>query len=482
MTPNKRLVILSIFLLVGISFLTGYQGSTDVGDYSTPARYFAGNFQAKLRISDSALYGAIAAPFVKIFESLLIFKIFSIIFLFLLIYSVYYTTKSKYAFWMMLLSPITWYMGPWINPIQLSALLFFWSYYLMKKFNLRSRISFLFVSGVAGGLSWAFWDGIIIFIVPYTILFLYRKKLYHFIYFLFFIFLGLIPKLFLDQLIFGFALSGILRYIFGLLSFILFQGIYPSNSISESLSFEILTLISLILFIPSFIYKLFSKENFNKEAAAIIFITFGILVILKQSQIRYFLIIIPIIIYELAPRLTFIQFKKHLIFSTIIIFLVSVPYIIQIGYSTNAQEFSSLITNFKNLQIYENNEALIKEDLDLISENYPNQAFVVGNKPDDYVLLASIYWGKRIKEFVSIQDYNLYLENSSILFEKKFMPTPSIKDRRQIWLAGGINKNENDETDYKNINFGIGLGQPINLKGFKLVRRYNSLYLSEKYE
>lgn len=478
MKINRRilLIIILVSILVLVSLLTSYYGSTDVNDYANTAKYFAGDLSAKLRISHSAFYGLVMSPFLGFFENIFVFKIASIIFLLLLIYSVYYATKNKNAFWLMLLSPIIWYMGPWINPIQISSLLFFWSYYFIKKFDSTNKSSYILLSGILAGVSWAFWDAVVFFIILIAISFFYNKKTYQLIYFLIFVLIGISPKLLLDQITLGFAFSGILRYISGQITSIFFNGIYGSMKGGGNL---ILNMIILALFLPLFTYKLFSKENL-KNFKYLLFIFLSILLILKNTQIRYILILTPIIIYELAPQLNPSQFKKQIYFSIIMILLVLTPYFIQINHSTNISEFSSFISSLNHVQIYPSQERILKSDIDRLIRDYPNKTFVVGNKPDDYDYLAFIYWGKNVKEFVSIQDYNLWFSNSTVLFQKKFMPVPKIQDRRQIWISGGISKNENDKTEYKNITLGIGVGEQINLENFKLIKKYGSLFLSEK--
>jgi len=88
--------------------------------------------------------------------------------------------------------------------------------------------------------------------------------------------------------------------------------------------------------------------------------------------------------------------------------------------------------------------------------------------------------GKDIKEFVSIQDYELYFKNETSLFKKRFEPKPIIPDRRIIWIEGGISKNPNDNTNYGNITLAISINEPLNEPGFRLIKKYNILYLSEK--
>ena len=50
----------------------------------------------------------------------------------IIVYSVYIiSNRNKKSLWMILLSPIIWYMAPWISPIQLASLFFLWGYYFI---------------------------------------------------------------------------------------------------------------------------------------------------------------------------------------------------------------------------------------------------------------------------------------------------------------------------------------------------------------
>ncbi len=471
------IIIFVILLLILITFLTKYYGSTDIGDYSDIAKYFSGSYIARIRSSHSLLYGTLHSPLIFLFKSLIAFKISSLIFLLSLIYSAYLVSgKNKDILWLMLLSPVVWYMAPWLSPLQLVSLLFFLGYYSIKKYKRTKKIKFLFFSGILIGLSWAFWDITIIFAAILAFSFLYNEKFYHFFLFLVFILIGLLPKLLFDQFFLGFAFIGLLRYFFGIVAATFFGGIYGTMKPAK-LFFGIFFL---LFFIPFFTYKIFSRKMWKENKRAILFITASLLLILFNTQIRYLLLLTPIIIFELAPTLTHSQIKKQIIFSIIVILIVVFPYLIQTKYSTNTEEFSSLLTNFDNIELYEDQKEILKEDFKNIERDFPNKVFVVGNKADDYQLLAHFYWGGRIKKFISIQDYQLYFQNKTVLFEKKFMPVPKIEDRRQIWISGGIGKNENDNTDYEGINYAIGVNEPVNIEGFSFVKKYHLLYISKK--
>src|SRR3989344_1861189 len=189
-------IFLIILLLVLVTLSTSYYGSTDTGDYADAARYFAGDYSAKIRSSHSYLLGFIHAPFVNLFDSLIALKISSLIFLLLIIYSIYSITgKNKKVLWLALLSPILWYMAPWASPIQIASLCIVWAYHFINKYDKTGKLSLLAYSGILIGLAWAFWDTIWIFGGILGLVFLFNKKLSHSIFFSAFVCVGLLPRL-----------------------------------------------------------------------------------------------------------------------------------------------------------------------------------------------------------------------------------------------------------------------------------------------
>lgn len=482
---NKKLIILIFSVLIILTFATSYYGSGDIADYSNPAKFFAGKFPAKIRTSHSYMLGFIHTPFVWLTNSFIMFKVTSLIFLSLIIYSVYIINKKdKRSFWLMLLSPVVWYMAPSINPIQLSALFLLWAYYFIEKYDKTKNLPSLFYSGILIGLGWAVWDTIIFFGAILGILFLYNRKFSHFIYFVFFIFLGLTPRLILDYFLFDFAFFTTLKtFLSGFVN--LTGGIYGKASGHTPKTFA--NLFSVFLTIPLYFWILYKPKYLKENKKTIAFLSLSILLILFNPQIRYTLALIPIIIVLLGGHLSEKQFKRQIFFSLFVLFLFIIPHIIQIPYnidnkvSTEGIGFTYLLSNSFNVNLNKQSaNDLVKQDLEEILTEYPNETFVVGNKPDDYQILAHLSWNQNVQEFVSIQDYELEMRNETVLYEKKFMPVPNIKNRRQIWIAGGLNKNENDDTDYDSITLGLGIDEPIKPEGFSIVKKYNRLYLSKK--
>ncbi len=458
MENKERLVILVlVMVLCVLTFSTSYYGLVDVGDYSDTGKYFAGDYKAKIRSSHSYSFGFLHSPLLKIFQTFIIFKFTSLIFLFILIFIVYILSgKNKKVLWMMLLSPFVWYMSPWISPIQLSSILFFLGYFCMKKYLEEEKLIMLISSGILVGFAWVFWDAILLFLIFFTLSFLYDKKLIHYILFITSVIVGLLPKLILDHLIFGFAFMGIMRYVFGLFAGIFFQGIYGNIVSTMGLERSSSILFSFILILPYF-YGLI-KFGWQGNKRLIAFLIPSLLVMIITPQIRYILFVMPMMIFELVPRLNEKQFRRYLLISIVFLMIIISPHLLQMNSSSN----------------------IIEQDLLDIGKEFPNESFIVGNEPDDYQTLAHIYWGESIKEFISVQDYNLFLANETNLFSRGFSPKSSINNRRTIWLAGGMDRNLNDKIDYDNVNYALGIDEPINLEGFELVKNYDSLSLYKK--
>ncbi|MEK6846907.1 MAG: hypothetical protein AABY16_01940 [Nanoarchaeota archaeon] len=466
-----------ITILIVITFLTRFYGGADILDYSDSAKFFADKYAAKIRSSHSYVYGLLHAIPISLTEGFFFFKITSLFSLLLIVYSVYrITNKNKKALWLMLLSPIVWYMAPWISPIQTASLFFLWSHYFIRKYDHLSNVKYLLYAGLLAGLSWAFWDGVLFFIPFFALSFLYNKKLSHFIYFIILVLVGSMPRLILDQILFGFAFLGILRHILASLTIALYGGIYSQSSLI-GLSKFIITFV----FIPIFSYLLFTKKIIKENKKTATFLIFSIIIIILNSQVRFSLFVVPIIIASIAPYLSHKQFVLQIAISLILILLVINPYLIQLRYSTNFSEFGAIPYIFPDIKL--NSlfvEDLIKEDLKKVTEEYPNKTFVVGNNYESYRFLANIYWGDKVKEFVSIEDYKLNNSNNPKVFEKEFCSHIKISERRDFCTSVYIRKSFKDQTDYNKIEYALSDKDSLDLEGFSFVKKYKYLSLFKK--
>jgi len=473
---EAKLIFIVLGLMLILSLLTNYEGSADIGDYADTAKFFSGNYQARLRASHSVLYGLVMSPFVGLTKNFFLMKISSIFWLCLLIFSVYFISKkNKTTLWLFLVSPVVWYIIPWITPAIFLSFLFLWSYYFIEKFEKQNKTKYLAYAGLLAGFGGAFWATSLYFSFFLLLSYFYNKKFLNSLIFLFFILIGLLPRLITDQLLFGFAFYSILKHIFSCIVFFLYGGIYHHPR------FNPLRLVSFLLFIPFYSYLFYKKKNFIKYKKLIIFLTFSLAFLLTNPQIRLLIILIPIIILLLAKILNKKQFRIQLIIFLVLTLMVINPYLIQIKYETKGQDFVMFVKNFPNLNLNPIfTTELIKEDLQQIQEQYPNQSFIVGNHPDSYQHLAHLYWGDGIKEFVSIQDYELYLKNSSIIAGKKFCSRSKPWNRRDICFSAELRKSQSDKTEYEKINYALTINDNLTLQNFRLVKKYQVLSLYEK--
>jgi len=479
---SKKFVCIVVLILLMVTCLTTYYGSTDIGDYSDTAKFFAGDYSAKIRSSHSYLFGYIHAPFIGLFDNYFAFKISSLFFLLILIWSMYLISHhDKKVLWLGLLSPIIWYMAPWINPIQLATIFLLWSWHNITIYQRDGEIKNLIYSGVLIGLGWAFWDTILYFGVILGLCFLLDKKVWHGGIYLTAIIIGLLPRLVLDQYLFNFAFfTTIKTFLSGFAN--LFGGIYEKEYGHSPRTLSIL--LPFLISIPLVFWTMFSSR-FKENKRTMIFLTTSLILLLANPQIRYVLALAPIMILVSTPYLEKRQFRFFLLTSGLISLVFTMPYILQIGGSLNGHLYGTEITGVANQGIgFQNRDIVDQIDKDImdISEDYPRETLLVGNGPDDYSVLAHFYWGDKVKEFVSIQDYRLFNKNDSVLYKKRFEPYPNILERRQFWVEGGLKKSENDPTDYSSIRFGIGIGEPLEEEGFTVVKKYNVLYLSKRAE
>lgn len=480
---ERKNIWLICILLAVLTFATNYYGTTDLGDYSDTAKYFANQYSADIRSSHSYLYGFIHAPFVKLFDSFLMFKITSLLFLFAIIYSVYLmTNKNKKALLLILLSPAVWYMAPWISPIQAASFFFLWAYYFINKYDKNSNIRELFYSGIFVGLGLALWDTILFFGAFLVVVFMFNKKLSHCLVVLIAILVGLLPRLLLDQYLFDFAFFSLLKSFFGTLTnaFFLSRGTTYVSSGLDNLLFFIFVFISF----PLYFWNIYKKNFIMNRKKEVIFFSLSMILIFINPQIRYTLAIIPIFIVIMANNISYEKWKKQIIFSCIVSFIFIIPYIFQIGLYFNNSEFydiTEVTLNLGNLTLSRQNEAqIIVEDMSQIASEFPDERFIIIGHQDYYQKLAHLYWGDDIGELVSIQDYELWKQNNTALFEKRFVFLPKINDRRSIWIGGGIDRNILDQTEYQSIEYAISLNDNDSLEGFEKFKKYGVLTLLKK--
>jgi hypothetical protein len=288
------------------------------------------------------------------------------------------------------------------------------------------------------------------------------------------ILVGLIPRLILDHFLFGFSLFGIIRHISASLTLTFLGGFYGQESLVGIWKFLLV-----LIYLPLFTYLIINKKDSKNRKKSTIFIILSIILLIINSQVRFVFLLFPIIILQIYDRLNNKQYFVQLLFFLIISLITINPYLIQITNDTNANSLDAVFFNLENLYISsEFKSDILKEDLKKIGLEYTGEIFLVGNKPDTYADLAELYWGSRIKELVSIQDYNL--KENPIISQKEICTNTRINSRRDICNLIYIRKSFNDKTDYNSIKYAISEEENLNLEGFELIKKYKLLFIFEK--
>ncbi len=475
------IILAAIFLLFLIAFIIvpyDIADLTDVNDYSDTAKLFAGEYHAKHRTSHSLLYGLMLTPYVELTNNFFLLKFASAFWLSLLILSLYYISgKNKKALLLLVINPVFWYLSPWLSPLPLVSLLFLWSYFFIKKFDSKEKFKHLFFSGFLIGLASALWETAFYFSFIFLLAFFYNKKLYHSILFFMAVFIGMVPNLIVNQIIFDFPFYSLAKHFFAVLAFAIYGGAYGQGYSNPSFR----SFIIILLFIPFYFYLFFKKNNFKKYRKEVIFISLALLFILTNPQLRLLILFTPLILLLLGNELTIKQLKKQIFISLLLSLLTISPYLIQISHDTDARSIDKVLGNFPNIEFYNTpHYLLIKSDLHEIEKDYPGQVFLVGNTNDDYGRLAHLYWGDNIKEFVSLEDYELWLNKKTTIASQRISSNASQQFRREIWVEVGLGKNLNDRTNYEEIKYAIAPNNNFKLDNFKLIKSYEKLSIFEK--
>ncbi|MEK6894949.1 MAG: hypothetical protein AABX48_00325 [Nanoarchaeota archaeon] len=481
LTYKNAIILLSILLVI-VTILTSFYGYTDIGDYSDVAKYFSGDYNAGIRSSHSYFYGFIMSPLVGLLNNYFAFKIVNLIFIFLILLSMYFISgKDKRIILLSLVAPAVWYISPWITPIIISSFFLLWAWFFIKKYDTNNDMYCLSFAGISLGLSYIFWDTIIFFGLFMAFVFMYNKKFSHFTLLSLAIFVGIMPRLLLDQYLFNFALFSIMKSFLGTLANAFLFG--RGTSYAGGLFNKIILLLLILVSIPLYYWKNYSIENLKQNKKTIIFLTLCLLLIFINPQVRYVFSIFPILLLTGIKYIDQKRMKKQIIFSLVISLIFIFPYVVQFYYHPNTldgRDITYILQNPENPNLSSiSRESIISSDLDKIAVDFKNESFIVGNLDDDYRKLAHIYWGSGINEFISIQDYQLFLENNSKILSKKFEPIPNINERRLIWFAGGIDGNNLHE-NLNNVNYAITFGDDFRYSNFELYKKYEGLYVWRK--
>ncbi len=440
-------IALMLFIgLIAFIFLSEKVLFSDVPQYLTVGKEFAGISHAKVRNTPGWIYGWFIGKVLSIAPSLTAIKLLNLFWFTLTLLILYLIVRRFEVLFLYLISPLVWYLAPWINPLPLISLLFLIAYYLFKKGNLPSYI----LGSLALGLATSIWWPAFYFSVFFFISFMYDKSFFNVILSSIAFLISFSLRILFDWYYFSLPFFSTLRGFGSNLSFLIGEapGGLPEHTFLKY--FLIIFIISPLLYRLVFI-------NWIKERKTAIFLMLCLILFLFNFQIRFFLAIVPIIALLIGNRVT----KKELIGGLVVSLIVVIA--LTSGY------FSS-------------NEKLIAEDLREIERDFPNEMFIVGHEEgseDEAAYLDTLHWGNKIKEFIRYSEYKLWLKGDNLFREYKFESKSKINNLRKLQL--NLKYLTNSDNDFKDVKYWILIGNGGETSNeFSLAKSYKNLKVFKK--
>lgn len=444
------LIIFALFLVMFNIYATRIDFK-DFTQYLNVAKEFAGIATSKVRSTPGYAYGFILGQILKLSPALLTAKLFNALWLFLDGVLLYLITKRWSSLLLWMFSPIVWYMASWISPLMPVSFLLLFAFYNIKLYEKENKKTNLMLSALSLGLASTLWWAAVYISVLFVLSYLSNKKLSLIIFFAMLYSLTFSLRLLLDHYLFSMFFFSSFR---ALGSNLLYHA--GEEASKKTLTFVLKQFALLLVIISPILYK-FYRVNPFEHARDYLFLFLTSILFLVVTQLRYFIVLAPIIIMLITPILSKKEIKLHILLSLILIIFITKPY------------------------FGETQDSLISLDLKQLEKDYPNELFIVGSDKspaEQSALLSSLYWGNNIKEFVEYEEYRLALKNESTFRSYEFASDSKINDLRKISIK--LSYLRTDDRNYNDVKLLVIVGDQEPPKGFKLAKEYEILRVFQK--
>lgn len=456
---KKRIIatlIVFAALLIAFNIYSTRINFTDFTQYLNVAKEFAGIATSKVRSINGYAYGLILGQALKFSPTLLTAKLFNASWLFLDGILLYLITRRWSSLLLWMFSPIVWYMASWISPLMPVSFLLLFAHYNIKLFEKTNKKKYITLSALSMGLASTLWWAAVYISLFFVLSYLINKKLILTILFGIFYSLTFSLRFILDQYLFKMFFFSSFRKLGSHVITSIGQVGTGLPLVSHLFQFSLLDKVIALVIISPILYKFYRVNPFeNAKDYLFLFLTFALFILV--GQLRYFIVLSPIIILLMTPILSKKEIKLHILISLILIIFITKPY------------------------FGETQDSLITLDLKQLEKDYPNESFIVGSDKsptEQSALLSSLYWGDKIKEFVEYEEYALALKNESVFRSYSLASESKINDLRKIDLT--LRYLRTDDRDYKDVKLLIIVGDQEPPKGFKLAKKYEILKVFQK--
>jgi hypothetical protein len=439
----KWLAIFVVFLALFCIFSTRL-GFHDDYEYINIAKNFVGIDNIDLFSGHSLLYPFIISIFLEIWPSVTMMKFVNSLWLVLIGAVLLFWLKNRVAFLLFAFSPIVWFMSVQTTPVLPSAFFLLLTLAFFYKDRLHGNLIY---SGLCLGFSCALYTPMILVGGIFTLVYFWGKEFQKFFLFIIAMGIGFLPRVIQDYYLFDMPVYSLIRYAGA--NFIIAVGLNPvTNTVNLLSNLEILSVVFLISPLLFMIYRV----DFMKYRKHLIFIVItSAILLLRVQQIKYFLLLAPLIFLILSKYLSEKEIKWHIWISVVLIGLLTWNFFI-VG-----------------------EDKLIEKDLDLIVDDFPSECLVAGGY--DATLLAANHW-EDSPRFVWWQDYKSSLDNETVIKQYTIGIDSRIALRTDLEIVARFNRN--NERNYTECPLVLKEGQTPESDNFDLDRCYDYLCVYEQ--
>ncbi len=305
---KSKIALLILFSALLLTFVLFSAQITfhDTREYITVAKELAGIHNVNVHSGHSFVYTLYLSFFIKLVPSMQAIKVANALWLVAIAALLLIGAKSFKPFLLFAASPLVWWLSPQITPVLPAAFFITLAYLSIKTFESRAKTKWLALAGLSLGLSFAFYEPMILPIALLIFFFFYEKSFKLVIFTAIFTVLGVLPRLALDYYLFRNPLYSIIRYVGSNVAFTVGMkgGYLPLQP----------ELVAAVLFMITPFLLIIYKIDWKKYLRECLWLLILFIVLTLRSGhwhgIKYFLIITPIFLLLLATSIS----RKQLMF------------------------------------------------------------------------------------------------------------------------------------------------------------------------
>lgn len=411
---NKKygllVLLLFVFGILGFAYFSKQMLFHDTPEYIANSKILSGYLNEKIDSPHSFIYPVFISYFLKYLPSLFAIKLANILWLVLDAVALLYFFKSRKALLLLIFSPLLWVVSIQVSPVMPASFFVLLAYGFMKHHERTNKPYSLVLSALSSGLALALYAPVIIFLVFFMLSYFYSKPLKYLILFLIF----MIPTFSLELLssyqITGSAFYSLIRY-YGTNIAVLF-GYNPGTS--GVIGLEAMSYLDLFLITP--LIFLIYRMRFSEYKKEMLFLVPTILFFVVRGGQKQLFIFAPLILVIFASLIK----KKALIMSIIVSMVLVIPLVYPYFQGPDR-------------------ESIFPEDLKQIREDFPSYGNVFSVEMLDFY-----WWDVSWPRFISLEEYNLYLNNETYYKSYKYNPNQDENLMKVVEIEANLKRDSKD--------------------------------------